>query len=509
VWYTLPTLFAMLLLVVAYAIIIPGKIDWSAFKRLAFAGILTLGLSAVTLLPIALESDHIGGHPDEIRAGAKVLPEDVIPLYFNGDYERVLHITSAVIGRHEPPVGHVQQFYYTFVVPLWFLYLIFFYIPPIWPILHRPGQSGTQGLWIIGGVMIVLATAWSVGETPLFLWLYEHVPFLGQWRFVGRALAVGSFWIAVLVALRVDGLWRALVYLTPRWKKDRPGPPLTLWTGAATLALAGIAGYAAYQVNMNWGYSNYGDPAVYKDDVCVSWLRQNHPDEPLAVYRSGYDSITTYIRNHVRLFNIEADYNPLPLPWTIGYVDLLGYTSVPAYGIPWDDDVRAFFEEYGYHRVANRLVFDNRLCLWYKPDALSYAYTIPVQNIVYMVEDVFDSSYTTPIMTFARRPDEIGLIVRGVPSYETVVTVQELAYPGWKVEVDGESAKLESVGGQIGVVLPPGDTVHRVYFAFRPRLYTVSAWITLLTCLFCAGYLLRGERLVNKVSYYWNTRIKP
>jgi hypothetical protein len=103
---------------------------------------------------------------------------------------------------------------------------------------------------------------------------------------------------------------------------------------------------------------------------------------------------------------------------------------------------------------------------------------------------------TTPITNFVQYPDQIGLAVDASPNESLVVTVQEVAYPGWMVEVDGEPARLESVGGLLGVVLPAGSGQHIVHFAYRPPLLFLGGVITLMTAVVCVGYLLRADLLV-------------
>lgn len=490
IWYTLPMLLTMLLLAALYAWIIPGRAQWALLRRLALAGVLAAGISAVTLLPIWGYRDYIGDHPNEIEAGAVVQMDGLLPLFFNGDGARRLEIDAYILGYHTPKVEEVAQFYYTFAVPGWFFLLIFL-VPPVYPWLHRPGRAGTKGLWLAGGIMIVLTIIWGAGGSPLFVWLYKNVPLIGQWRFVGRALAVASFWIAVLVALRVDGLWRALLH-PGRWRLLRPVQSVAL----ALLLVA--SGAAAYQLNANWGASSFTDPPTYKDDVCVSWLRMQQPGRALSVWRGGYDAVTTFLSNKVRLFNIEADYAALPIPWTLGRMNLLSNISLPEYGIAWTAQERAFFIEQGYRPVPGSALIDRHHCLWRKPDALSYAYTLPLDTAQNLQGESLDVTLTTPITTFNRLPDEIGLWAQADAQAARVLTLQEAAFPGWQVEVNGQPASLESVGGQIGVVLPAGESAYAVRFVYRPPLFYIGAALTLLTCAFCALYLLRTERCMLK-----------
>jgi hypothetical protein len=202
---------------------------------------------------------------------------------------------------------------------------------------------------------------------------------------------------------------------------------------------------------------------------------------------------------------IYADFEMTPLPATLGKVDLT--LSMPEYAIAQNLGERSFLGYQGYKEIANSPRQENRLpCLYRKANALSYAYTVPV-NTIQTLQPVPPLDYgkpqpelitipaqaTTPITDYIRGLDFIALAAPGSGGEEWVLTLQERAYPGWQVEVDGQPARLESVGGQIGVILPLGTEPHTVYFAYRPPLLMIGGLITILAAIVSAGYLLRVD----------------
>ncbi|MEA3350874.1 MAG: YfhO family protein, partial [Chloroflexota bacterium] len=75
-----------------------------------------------------------------------------------------------------------------------------------------------------------------------------------------------------------------------------------------------------------------------------------------------------------------------------------------------------------------------------------------------------------------------------------LLVLSEMAYPGWRVRVDGEAAELETVEGILrGVRLPPGE--HRVVFVYR----SLSVYLGLLGFIFgivllvCDGRRRKGR----------------
>jgi hypothetical protein len=70
-----------------------------------------------------------------------------------------------------------------------------------------------------------------------------------------------------------------------------------------------------------------------------------------------------------------------------------------------------------------------------------------------------------------------------------LLVLSELAYPGWTVRVDGQSAEIEVVGGLLrGVRLGPGQ--HAVVFEFRPPRVLLGLGLASLAWLFVLSYAL-------------------
>lgn len=485
IWYTLPIIVALLVLTLFH--IAPGKRgtwDFAALRRMLLAGVLAIGLSAVTLLPIFTYRDFIGKHSPEAEAGDVVDPFVVASLFVSDG--------QALFRQVEEP--YYAQFYYSYVIPLWFLALVLLLLPPI--ALFRPfrRQSVPDGWRIVLPVVILMIGAfiWGVGGNPLMIWLYDVVPGLARWRFVGRALALTSFWLVLLLALRIDSVWK-LVF-DPAWQESglpvRSVRALQINIGVILLAIAAAAIVPVYTSARFYSLTAPSDP---HDNACLTWLRLQYPTQELAAWRFGYEVTTPFLDNRIRQVDIEADYAALPIAWTIGQIDL---TQSPAeFGIGWYGEEGESLEERGYLPMADSLRSEGRSCMYRLPGALPYAFAIPLETVRTATGSRLDAGLTTPLPNVQRMPDRIRLYAPADPAREMVVTIQERAYPGWQVQVDGAFAQLESVGGQVGVVLPPGGDIHEITFAYRPPLFFIGGGITLFTALVCAGYLLRWDRL--------------
>jgi hypothetical protein len=278
------------------------------------------------------------------------------------------------------------------------------------------------------------------------------------------------------------------------------------------VVVAGASLYAAWQVNQGWnnGVNNILNP-INQNHACISWLRAQHPDEPLMVWQFGYTGTTTFLYNHVRIFDILADFEMTPLENTLGNIDLTD--SLPEYGVGWVSGDRGFLRDQGYVPLADspRLPEEDLPCLYRKPDALPYAYTVSLTTLE-AVQPQGQPDYgepppplgtlppetVKPVTRFIRQPGAISLAVNGDPTGQTVLTVQERAFPGWGVTIDDVPGQLESVGGQVGVILPSDNQPHIVTFSYRPPLFILGALITLVTSVFCILYLLCADRFFRR-----------
>jgi hypothetical protein len=507
IWYVLPTAVAAVC-VGAVLLIGTGKrwIDVAAFKRLLLAAVFAVGLSAIVAVPVVLQFKQIGRHPDEVDGGWSVSLPDVVQFYFNPDPNQLITIFQPAYNENSYRLmKELDEFYYSFISPAWFVVLILFVLP-----LYRPVTGRERRVWWVALVLCILATLWGAGGKQPILWLYQNIPALAQWRFVGRALGVATFWLALMIAMRVDNLWRyvriadwsaLLVWQSPKAKYV----PFALGGVVLVTTL-----YAGAQVNDQWYRMNKIVHAIEpKVDRCITWLRQQYPDEPLAVWQQQYINITTYLNNHVRTWSVGADFEMLAQKPTLGSPQLNLNKVRPRFAmLSYADEVR-WARGNGYKPMLDSPpASELPHCLYEQENTLSYAYSVSKgllesQSPIETAPTFVDLKAFSTISLVERRDDQVALIVTEPRRERTVVGVQEKAYPGWRVEVDGKPAQIESVGGQIAVVLPVSDQPVQIYFVYEPIQPVIGGLITLLTAAMCALYLLvsrRKQQPINSVD---------
>lgn len=459
------------------------RVDGVALRRLVGAGLLTFGLSAVTFLPIFLQQSHIGGHPNELGMGTYADLGSVARMFFDPNYA----------SYNNPSVPPIADFYESFVLPAWFAAILFILLPPISRRLHRSSMPDAWKIWSVGLFMIVFFIFWGAGQNPIIGWLYANVPLIGQWRFVGRMLTVASFWIAVLAAMRLDGLWRAVI-LEKSWQRLPVIGRIPIVQVGLAVAIIAVSLYATTQVTAQWKTAaqpeTYG---IFHEPECIDWLRAEYPGKYLSVWTLDYNQMTAYMNDMVRHANIAADFYVEGMPPTLFTGDLTHL--LPEYGIPWADIDHAYLSDNGYMPLEGSPTPFGTPCVWRKPDSVAYAFTIPVADLTAQTDTV-PVSLTTPVSRFIQYPDRILLAVPAQADKPTATIVQEVSYPGWTVQVDGKPAQIESIGGLIGTVIPAGTDQHLVEFTYRPPLLFIGGVLTLLSVLIGILYLLGMDRFI-------------
>lgn len=382
VWYILPTIVGAAYIGLPY-IILNGQrwIDWGVLRRLFMSAVLTVGLGAVMVIPVLLHFDRIGKHPGEREAGWSVPISDVVPLYFDGNTNRPINIYFPALQINwRRPVYTESEFYYSFVTPDWYVLLLLL-IP-----FYRPSVRWERRLWLVALLLIIFATIWGAGGNPFYIWLYRTFPFIAQWRFVGRALAVASFWIAVLVALRADSLWN-IAFQTDWLRLGILRPLARALPYVLGAALLGGGALAAIQVNYQWDKLEHNIRTIqHTADTCLTWLRDTYPDQPLSVWQLDYRHMTTFFNNRVRSWDIQSDFEMTALPSTIGQPDLDLNNPYPQFAFIYDRRDHRTLVNLGYHPVMESPVFDAPYhCIFQRDDYIPYAYTAPFGKLTEMV----------------------------------------------------------------------------------------------------------------------------
>ncbi len=491
VYYILPA--GLLVVAVGGAFVIrrprgqPFTLDLALLRRYALALCVAGALMSVTAIPIVASYDRVANHPDE-------KPDSF--------YEHPLTAAAQLFTAQpyfEP--GTWTDNYDLFVIPVLYAALLFVVFPPFIPQFSRPAQPRVA--WRIVTVGLIFALfflLWGTGTNPLMRWAITNVPGIGQWRVLSRMLTLVSLWLAVIVALRFDSLWRALVLpLDRRWLRRTIGIALLAFTVVMVREPLDSYRIGAQTVNVSRSFVS----------ECIRWLRDSYPRGELDIFVRDYRTITVYLREHIGFTHINADYHLVGRAPTIFPYDLRRHYARYFFGIDAGD--RAYWQERGYvPMLSSPPLPTGEPCLMEYPNALPYAFAAPRSFLErYVAPDdpvpsvqfrglTGDQVFSLPY--YVHQGDWIALRVQSLPYQEVVVVLGELAWQGWTVTVDGKDAPVESVGQLIGVILPDDNAVHDILFRYDPPLFRSSAAITIAVAGVLVLWLLGVNRRLSRVA---------
>lgn len=467
------------------------RFDWKLLSRYILALVFTLGMSIAIFFPTFLQQgfslSHVGGEP----------PESV--------YESPITVLNQFLTTSRSLVQtEWNENYDLFVVPLWFVAILFVFLPPAMRRFSRLADSPfLQPVVLLAMFLIVFFLLWGSGVNPIMRWLYANFPFFSRWRFLFRLLTVVSLWLSVIVAIRFDSLWRAVML-------NRRGKHIG---GLSRLIIGSVLIFAAFAA-ISDGISKYNRNAVlaaedYSTTSCLRQLRERHPEGYLSAIANDYTTITPFLREQVRFTFFTSEHHPLGMTPTLFPYDLR--QNFAQFYIFGNDGDRAYWAERGYQIVPDILIPDSdRPCFMEYSNPLPYAFAISREELVnytppenaaesvqtryLLAEDVIDLPHYRNLV------DTIALTVVAPPDEEMVVTVQELSWPGWVVTIDGQPATVESIGYMIGVVLPADGASHDILFRYDAPLFRQGAVVTLVTIAIVSLWLLRVDRLILRRS---------
>lgn len=216
---------------------------------LGVSAIIVAGLAAIQLLPtleLLRESGRTGGLSYGEAVAFDLRPVRLVHLLIPPDYrdpEYAFGVRS-VIGRGDP---------WLFSIYLGALSPIFFY--SAW---RRSDRRPEVVVW---SAIAVAAVFVALGEsTPVFMWLFDHVPGFGSFRFPEKYL----FWVA-FSAMLLTG-WGAEALL------DRESGPADRWLGAGYLSVTVVL-VGVFRFGRDW---LEGIAAVWGNDRMMSDFAYAH-----------------------------------------------------------------------------------------------------------------------------------------------------------------------------------------------------------------------------------------
>lgn len=412
----------------------------------------------------------------------------------------VYSLAEAIQVYFEPTAGSAGNSFwlrYNYIFPGRFALIILAGWLLIWPDEKVRPRAAVILIVIPALLAIALFTAWAMGATDLIRQLYTDPNFvlLSNWRRMGRMGAAAAPLLIVLIAWMFDRLYARVRSERIRLLGVRL-PPYIAQILSVGVALVGLI--AVPSVLNNWfrvGGVVPVDPGLGALNG-VTYIRSVYPDDMLSI--NTWDIAPT-----VEFYSVLARQsvgNPEIYTFgrraTLGNLDLTASLSQFAAG--YNTPFLIGLPARGFQPVPDApLIRDSQAAIaQFNPTAFPYVFSIPRSRLD---QPTIPLNSEATAQSYAHRIDRI-LITLPPRSAPQVVVAQETAYPGWKVTVNGVSARVESIAGRIGVVVPEGAETANIEFFYRPDNLFQGALVSLVGALLFVAYLLRiDQRLIGMI----------
>lgn len=475
-WYLLPGAISSAILVLFGVTIYDEatgtrRFNREGLQRVALAGIFILGLSAVRILPGAVNHAYIQ-HP-------------VANLHHYGTLE--FSMLAERYFSQERLTSQPAVIYFHYVMP--FAFALFLLV--LWLLLFRHEHTARQRWRVLvpGVIFILMYTAWAMEGTPVLIWIYDRIPLLDEWRYLGRMMAVSSLWLVVLAAVCFDDIINAL----------RRHSATNILRGALIVLTVGLAAYSVQDVLKNWervaGLQSRPNPHRPYDDI-IHPLRELHPNQFMSVLTLDFYTYLPFYETFIRAPFANPDVRAGAMEPTLGTRDITKFEPELAIGLYGNFD--PLLNDRGYMHMRN-ISPDYPEGLMYNPMTPNYAFLTRVNllNQAVMAERTL-SIYETEPVNFQHRIDSVHITLDGYYRNGDVLVITETAYPGWRVTINGEPADLEVVGDLLAVRLftyPQftGDAPLEVVFSYHPVWLYRGGTLTVIFVVLVTLYLLRAE----------------
>jgi hypothetical protein len=489
-WHILPTaLGAGLLTLAALARWDSEKrrptIQWRRLRRILIAGIFIVGLAAIRLIPQFRNQDLVA-HPAELLRDAFGF-SDILMRHFTNVVPTGSKLGNVIMHYHYILPG-------AFVLALLLLRLGVILFRRLLPI-KTPLRPRMPVLLVPCLLIILVLTVWAMEDVPIVHAVYDALPVLYQWRYVGRMGATASVFIAIVAALWLDDLVLVLQEVTGGEGAsvfNRLVKRLVLCLLLITSVSVGL------DVMNNWrlraGLETDADPQL----IALGALREQHPTEFLSVFTPDFFRYFPMYRFLIRAANGNPDYRPLGRAATLG-TDGLFYRASPTYALAYGDPVIDFWKTLGYKALDTIPRFMGQDVMYYNDSVPTYAFTVTKGRLTGKNRSKPLTFYDTlPITNFEHNIDSVRVRVNNWP-LDSVLFVQETSYPGWEATINGTPVIVESVGERIGVQLPNDVERAEVVFHYRPPLLLLSAAVSGVFFVLFTAYALQWDRRWRRV----------
>lgn len=198
IYYTLHTLISCVVIVLVH-LVEGGRLRLDRLRRVTTGGLFAFGLAALQFMPIWA-----------VRAWVNHDKADILATRYTMQ-QALINLTTPIRDWWVfdlPPYTTIVGVDYSYVGVIIICALIAAVPVLVLTSGLRRSRLPVRAI-LIAIILIAVMMIWGAGQTDFLKWLYDTVPLLSEFRYLGRALAVAGLWWIVLGAIAIDILWKA------------------------------------------------------------------------------------------------------------------------------------------------------------------------------------------------------------------------------------------------------------------------------------------------------------
>lgn len=211
IYYTLHTVICCVV-IVALHLVERTRGRWNfryaRLRRVFIAGVFAFGLSALQFFPIWQVRDYVTHGQQLMNADGSLA----------NNYDLLQTLTNLTQPWQQWHPNYAQTLIvsvdYAYIGSIVFILILLAAALYVFEHFIRKQPLFASGKYAVtisaALILALLMMIWSGGQIQPIPWLYANVPLLGQFRYLGRALAMAGLWWIVLAGIALDILWDRL-----------------------------------------------------------------------------------------------------------------------------------------------------------------------------------------------------------------------------------------------------------------------------------------------------------
>lgn len=341
-----------------------------------------------------------------------------------------------------------------------------------------------RALLLIAFAMFAFYLLWSTNRFSFFKYIYDFWPFLYRLRFPNRLLIIAASPLLIVSAYCLQSLLGALRRWGNKYKfalsaNTKTSKTLFSFRQAIGLVMIVILYMSANDVfRANQSMAFLPSPIDERSYKALAWLKAYDPGLYYIQLGNGY----IWWRWLPAAYQMELPVINFVYSQTLKTKQIQTFAEAPFFAKP--KYMVSLLQEPPENGILLQEFEDTGI--WEIPGSLPYAFSVNKPRLAAL--SATDSLSVTTQAVRLDGPNKIIVQGKSDPDQDTLVLLVS-DYPGWKLLIDGQPAKISPLNKYLSTNLLPGE--HTYLFVFDPILHRAGLAISIATIILLTALVVR------------------